>query len=193
MKRVVFLLLLAGCFVPLASAQENEHLQIGVFADYFRLSQTENNFGGVGARLGFMAYKLFKFEAQMSYDFTQNFTEGFNNGTGIVAIQRTNVRILHGEAGPKIDLGHGRIRPFVTVKGGGIDFNVSNRPATIGTAFSQISNIRASNVNGVLYPGGGLEGHLGPLGLRFDIGDEIYFNNGAHHNLSLAFGPYIRF
>jgi hypothetical protein len=38
-----------------------------------------------------------------------------------------------------------------------------------------------------------LEGHLGPIGLRLDVGDEIYFNSGAHHNLSMAFGPYIRF
>jgi len=48
-------------------------------------------------------------------------------------------------------------------------------------------------VNGVFYPGGGLEGHLGPVGLRWDIGDEMYFNSGTHHNLRMAFGPYIRF
>jgi hypothetical protein len=48
-------------------------------------------------------------------------------------------------------------------------------------------------VNAVLYPGGGLEGFLGPLGLRFDVGDEIYFNGGAHHALRVAFGPVIRF
>ena len=39
----------------------------------------------------------------------------------------------------------------------------------------------------------GLEGHLGPVGLRLDVGDEIYFASGTHHNLRLAFGPYIRF
>jgi hypothetical protein len=50
-----------------------------------------------------------------------------------------------------------------------------------------------SNVDGVLYPAGGLEGHLGPLGVRFDIGDEWNFNSGAHNNLRIAFGPYIHF
>jgi hypothetical protein len=194
MKRIALLVFLAGCFVPRASAQENEHLQVGVFADYFRPAQTDNNFGGVGARVSFASYKRLKFEAQMSYDFNQAFTEGFTNtGTGAVTLSRSGMRILHGEVGPKLDLGHGAIRPFVTVKGGGISFGLSNAPATVGTFFSSVNNLRTSNVSAVLYPGGGLEGHLGPIGLRLDVGDEIYFNSGAHHNLSMAFGPYIRF
>jgi hypothetical protein len=193
MKRVALLVFLAGYLVPHAAAQE-EHVQVGVFADYFRLGQTDNNYAGVGARVSFMSYKLLKFEAQMSYDFNQVFTEGFTNtSTGAVTLSRTGMRVLHGEIGPKLDLGHGRIRPFVTVKAGGINFSISNTPATIGTVFSSVNNLRTSNVSGVLYPGGGLEGHLGPIGLRLDVGDEIYFNNGAHHNLSMAFGPYIRF
>jgi hypothetical protein len=48
-------------------------------------------------------------------------------------------------------------------------------------------------VNGVLYPGDGLQGHLGPIGLRLDVGDEIYFNHGARNNLRVAFGPVIGF
>jgi hypothetical protein len=48
-KRLSFLLFLTSCFVPLASAQDGEHVQLSVFADYFRLAQTGNNFGGVGA------------------------------------------------------------------------------------------------------------------------------------------------
>jgi hypothetical protein len=58
---------------------------------------------------------------------------------------------------------------------------------------SQIADLRASSVSGAFYPGGGLEGHLGPVGLRLEAGDEMYFNHGAHHNLRMAFGPYIRF
>ncbi len=107
MKHVALLLVLAGCIVPRAAAQE-EHIQVGVFADYFRTSQTDNNFAGVGARVGFMSYKLLKFEAQMSYDFNQAFTEGFTTtGTGAVTVSRSGMRILHGEIGPKLDLGHG--------------------------------------------------------------------------------------
>jgi hypothetical protein len=48
-------------------------------------------------------------------------------------------------------------------------------------------------MNGVFYPGGGLEGRIGPVGLRLDIGDEMYFNGGAHNNLRVSFGPFIRF
>lgn len=53
--------------------------------------------------------------------------------------------------------------------------------------------MRASNVNGVLYPGSGLVSHLGPIGLRLDVGDEIYFNHRSHNNLRVAFGPVLRF
>jgi hypothetical protein len=57
---------LASCFVPLASAQDDEHVQVGVFAEYLRLAQTDNNFGGVGARVSFQAFKEIKLEGEMS-------------------------------------------------------------------------------------------------------------------------------
>jgi hypothetical protein len=38
-----------------------------------------------------------------------------------------------------------------------------------------------------------LEDYFGPLCVRFDIGDEMYFNHGTHNNLSISLGPYIRF
>ncbi len=192
MKRCVFLLLLAGCVVPLASAQDREHIQLEVFADYFRLAQTDNNFGGVGALASFQAFKELKLAAQMSYDFNQTFTEGFTD-TGTVTFSRTNLRILHGEFGPRMNIGHHAIQPLVTLKGGFVDFRIDGAPATLGTFFSSVNGLRARNVNGVLYPGGGLQGHLGPIGLRLDVGDEIYFNHGAHNNLRVALGPVIRF
>ncbi len=33
----------------------------------------------------------------------------------------------------------------------------------------------------------------GPVGLRLDMGDEMYFNSGTHHNLRVAFGPFLTF
>jgi hypothetical protein len=75
-KRLALFIFLAGCLVPFASAQDREHVQLGVFADYFRWAQTSSNLGGVGALAGFQAFKQVKLEAQMSYDFTQTFTEG---------------------------------------------------------------------------------------------------------------------
>jgi hypothetical protein len=195
MKRLVFLFILAGWLVPLASAQETEHIQVGVFADYFRLGQTDTNFGGLGARLGVVAYRSLKLEGEMSYDFDQAFTEQIRDTTtGSITLRRSGMRILHGEFGPKVNLGeHYHVHPFVTLKGGFVDFRINNAPATIGTFFSSVDSLRRNNVNGVLYPGGGLEGHLGPVGVRLDIGDEIYFNHGTHNNLRIALGPYIRF
>ena len=44
-----------------------------------------------------------------------------------------------------------------------------------------------------LYPAVGVEGHLGPIGIRLEAGDEIYYAGGTHHNPRAAFGPFIRF
>jgi hypothetical protein len=195
MKRFAFLFFFAGWLVPLASAQESEHVQIGIFADYFRQDQTSTNFAGLGGRVGFRVFHNIKLEAETSYDFDQSITETFTSPTtGAVAVRRTGMRILHGEFGPKVNLGeHHHIHPFAVLKGGFIDYRINAGAATIGTFVSNISSLRTSNTSGVFYPGGGLEGRIGPLGLRFDIGDEIVINNGAHNNLRLAFGPYIRF
>jgi hypothetical protein len=195
MKRAALLLLfITNWAVPGAFAQDNEHVQVGVFADYFRLSQTDTDLLGVGGRASFVAYKRLKFEAEMSYDFSRAFTEGFtDNSTGNVIVQRTNLRVIHGLFGPRINLGRHAVQPFVTAKGGLINFRLDNSPATFGTFASSVSGLRENNVLGTFYAGGGLEGHLGPIGLRLDIGDEMYFNNGTHSNLKATFGPVIRF
>jgi hypothetical protein len=195
MKRVVVLLLfITGWVVPSAFAQDNEHVQVGVFADYFRLSQTDTDFLGVGGRASFVAYKRLKFEAEMSYDFSRPFTEGFiDDSTGTLIVQRTNMRVVHGLVGPRINLGRHAIQPFVTAKGGLINFRLDNSPATFGTFTSSVSGLRENDVTGTFYAGGGLEGHLGPIGLRLDVGDEMYFNDNTHHNLKATFGPIIRF
>jgi len=44
-----------------------------------------------------------------------------------------------------------------------------------------------------LYPGAGVEGFWGPFGMRLEVGDEIYFDNGARNNLKVTVGPVIRF
>jgi len=56
-----------------------------------------------------------------------------------------------------------------------------------------VNNLRTNNVDAALYPGGGIEAFLGPFGLRAEVGDEIIFVNGAHHNWKISFGPQIRF
>lgn len=191
-RLTLVILLLLGGFLPIAAAQEQG--QVGVYGDYFRFARTDTNFAGVGARVGFNTNRYLGFEAEVNYDFDQAFNEGFNNtGIGSVSVVRSDVHILHGLFGPTLQTGHGAIRAFVTVKGGFINFHFGSNPGTIGGFTSSVADLRSNNVNGVLYPGGGLEGHVGPIGLRLDVGDEIYFNSGANHNLRVSFGPIFRF
>src|ERR1700758_5634352 len=60
MKKLILLLIFSACAVPAASAQENDRMQVGVFADYFRASQTNSNFAGLGGRFTFTAYRGLK-------------------------------------------------------------------------------------------------------------------------------------
>jgi len=192
MKRFAILLFLAALLVPLASAQDR--FQVGAYADYFRLSQTNTNMAGLGGRAAIRVFSHVMLEGEMSYDFQQAFSEGFTNPSGgVVTFQNSNLKVLHGLAGPKFIGGHGRIRPFLTVKGGIVNFRLDPRPASVAGFVSSVENLRSNNVSGVLYPGAGFEGHIGPVGLRLEAGDEIYFAGGTHHNPRVAFGPFIRF
>lgn len=192
MKGIALLAGLVLLFSPSLFAQN--HGEVGIFGEYFRHRDTSTNFAGVGGRLSINTFKYVQLEAEMGYDFQRVFTEGFTNPTtGTVTLQRSPLRILHGLFGPKLQTGGGPLRAFVTAKGGFIDFRFDNRPATFATFSSSVDSLRASNVNAVFYPGGGLEAYLGPIGIRLDIGDEIYFRNGAQNNLRVAIGPHIRF
>ncbi len=191
MKRVALLLFFAGWLVPLASAQD--HFQVGAFADYFRLTQTNTNMAGIGGRVGYKAFSHVMLEGEMSYDFDQAFTDHCLSTGCTVTVANSSLKVLHGLFGPKIVAGHGAIRPFVTLKGGFVNFRLDPRPATFGTFTDSVNNLRANNVSGAIYPGAGVEGHLGPVGLRLEAGDEIYFAGSAHHNVRVAFGPFLRF
>lgn len=190
MKRVALLLFLAGWIVPAASAQE--HFQVGAYADYFRLSQTSTNMAGLGGRAGFKVFPHLMLEGEMSYDFDQAFTEVCRN-CPILTVAPSNLKVLHGLFGPKIVAGHGAIRPFITVKGGFVNFRLDPRPASFAGFVSAVDNLRSNNLSGTFYPAGGLEGHIGPVGLRLEAGDEIYFAGGKHQNLRVSFGPFMRF
>lgn len=194
MRRVLLLLGCVALLVPGVFAQKFEHIDLGVYADYFRSNQTSTNMAGLGGRVGVGVFSHVKLEGEMSYDFNQVFTEGFfNTSGGNVAFQNTGMRALHGLFGPKLELGHGAVRPFIEVKGGFVNYSFDGRNASFDTFVSSVDNLRSQNMNGVVMPGGGIEGKLGPLGLRLDVGDEMYFNHGTHHNLKVMFGPFVRF
>ena len=198
MKNIIFIMVLAlGAYVVPGAFAQN-HGEVGVFADFVRLSPTDTNNLGVGGRLSVNVHPNVQLEGEMSYDFARNFTERFTLGpagspTGSTGFSRTGIRILHGLFGPKFQTGGEAIRAFGTIKGGFVNFRLDDRPATFGTFTSSVDSLRTDNVNGVVYPGGGVEFYLGPIGIRGEAGDEIYFNHGAHNNLRVAIGPNIRF
>jgi hypothetical protein len=199
MKRVVLLVVLAVAFaVPGAFAADDgtglNHVEFGAFADYVRLNVLNNaNLWGLGGRVAFNAVRSVQFEAEMSYDFERTFVSSTTNTTGTTTV-RSNLSLLHGMFGPKIQTGGGPVRLFVTAKGGFLNFRggAGNNSAT-GNFTNQIGGITTGDTNGVFYPGGGLELFGGPIGLRFEVGDLMFFDNGAHNNLRVTVGPQFRF
>lgn len=191
MKRVALLFFLAGWLVPLASAQD--HFQVGAYGDYFRVTQTSSDMAGLGGRVSYKVFSHVMLEGEMSYDFEQAFAERCLSTGCTVTVANSNIKVLHGLVGPKFIGGRHAIRPFLTVKGGFINFQLNPRPASFSGFVSSVDNLRSNNVSAVLYPALGVEGHLGPIGLRLEAGDEMYFASGTHHNPRVAVGPYIRF
>jgi hypothetical protein len=194
MKRC-FGILLASLFlsVPMVMAQDHsDHVEVGAFVDYFRLTDFSptRNFIGVGGRAAFALHRDVQIEAEMAYDFKRNYTSTFSNGVSTELVN-ASYRTLHGFFGPKFQTGSGPFRVFLTGKVGFDNFSVNNQNATSG--FVNTVGLTNGATFFAVYPGGGVEAFAGPIGLRAEIGDDIYFNNGAHNNLRVTFGPQFRF
>jgi len=176
------------------SPSTENHVEFGVFADYFRLSQTDPviNFVGVGGRAAFNVHPNIQLEAEMSYDFRRNFTNTFSNGLTTDFV-RTGVRPLTALFGPKFQAGtSGPFRVYVTGKVGFVNFDSNHQGAPAGFT-SSLEAVTNGDTRFALYPGAGVEGFWGPFGLRLEAGDEVYFDNGAQNNLKVTFGPTFRF
>lgn len=200
MKRVfVFATVMALITVPsLMAAQESHedynHGSVGIFADYLRFEPngaSTTNFVGFGARAGFNANRFMQLEAEMNYDFERNFTTINNNG-GSTSFTTTRLRPLTGLFGPKIQT-PGPFKFYVTGKVGFINFTRTGAAVTPGTVGNAISSVGGPGTHFAAYPGVGLEGFWGPFGLRAEVGDTIYLENGTHNNLRVTFGPQFRF
>ena len=172
-----------------------QRVEAGIFLDYLSISQTSTNNFGLGGRFGYRVHRKVMMEAELAYDYGINFHEAYRNITNgnITAIGRTSIGVTHGLFGPTLQPAKDRLRPFVTVKGGFMDFRLSPSLLPLTSFESTLLGIRTSSLNAAMYPGAGIEASLGPVGLRFELGDEIYFNNGAHNNLRITFGPILRF
>src|SRR6516162_6666457 len=81
MRIALFLVRCSACAAPCVLAQD--HFAVGALADDFRISRTDTNFAGVGARFGVGLGHRTMLEAEMGYEFEQAFTEEFSNGAAI--------------------------------------------------------------------------------------------------------------
>jgi hypothetical protein len=172
------------------------HAEVGIYGDYLRFSPGSNpiNFVGLGARAAFNVHPNVAIEGQLSYAFERNYSSTFKSGATTTLV-RSNVRPITGLFGPKFQVGSsGPFRLFATGKVGFVNFSTTNTSAASGSTFtSGVSGVGNGGNFLAVYPGGGIEGFAGPIGIRLEAGDEIYFNNGARNNLRLEFGPTFRF
>ena|SRR6266487_162413 len=196
MKRYFGILVASFFFaVPLLVAQESrpmDHVEFGGFVNYYRLTDPAPNrdFLGLGGRVAFGVRPSVQLEAEMAYDFKRNYTTTFTDGISTTAVT-SHLRTLHGFFGPKFQTGSGPFRVFVTGKVGFDNFSVTDQNAPSG--FTNAVGLGTGATYFALYPAGGIEAFAGPIGVRLEAGDDIFFNGGAHNNLRVSIGPQFRF
>lgn len=193
-RNVLGLALALVMIVPASFAQTtsstNNHAEVGAFVNYTLLHNAGNtNFFGAGGRLGFNVHPNIQIEAEGAYDFQRYINASVSSGGGATFTSvRSDLRMTHFLFGPKFQFGtSGPLRVFVTAKGGLLNFSTDTKFT------AQVNNIPFGDTNGVFYPAGGFELFAGWLGMRFEAGDEMYFDNGVNHNLRVTVGPTIRF
>lgn len=196
MKRYLGIILTSLFFAtPMVLAQESgrsDHAQVGIFAEYFRFGDPgpTRNYIGLGGRAAFNVNPSVQIEAEMGYDFERNYTNTFSDGVTTATVQ-SRLRTLHGLFGPKFQTGSGPFRVFLTGKVGFENFTVTNQNAPTG--FATAVGLGNGATYFAVYPGGGIEAFAGPIGVRAEIGDNIFMKNGVHNNMRISFGPQLRF
>jgi hypothetical protein len=193
MKLLPFLLVLLVMTSGVIFAQ---HVELGIFANYDRQSiqNAPQNLFGVGGRANFNLTSILQLELESAYDFKYPHFEVTEQGSTVI-INTSKLGLFHANAGFKVQTPDGSF--FLFLKGGVNQYqfssniqNVSGVPPTVDTIV-QPDN---SYAKGVLYPGGGIGFHAGPLGIRLDVGDEIHWVNGdTKHSVRVTFGPTFRF
>lgn len=185
---------------PPKSPSTYNHVELGVYGDLFRVSPANAatvNLLGLGGRLGINVQPHMALEAELNYDFEQNYTSvatsGGNTG-GTSTTITSGIRPITGLFGPKFQLGSsGPVRLFATGKVGFIEWSSSSRAASGSSFTTGLNQFGSGNTYFAAYPGGGIEFFGGPIGVRIEAGDEIWVNNGAYNNLRVTFGPTFRF
>jgi hypothetical protein len=179
--------------VPSLMAQDKDKFEVGAFGELFRYTNAPStqNFVGLGARVGFGMTPHTSLEAEMAYDFKKNYTSTFTNGV-TTSLGSTNFRTLHGFFGPNFHTDFGPVELFVTGKVGFDNFDVTNQNAPSG--FTSAVGLTSGTTAFAVYPAGGVEFFAHWVGIRLEVGDDIFFvSGGTHNNLRFTFGPQFRF
>jgi hypothetical protein len=183
---------LIALIMPSAFAS-GQHVELGGFASYgnFDVPRFPDTAVGAGARLDINITPWLAFEGEGSYDFKHPRFEIVTSGAN-VDVNTLRLGIVHGNGGLKFQLKGGSY--FLFLKGGILNFRPEvSTTSVVGAILNNQPGTETSTINATFYPGAGIGFHAGPLGIRVDAGDEIYWTNTAHHNLRITFGPTVRF
>jgi len=177
-----------------SSSFAQKRVEAGVFIDYLNISETSTNNFGLGGRFGYRVHRDVMLEAELAYDYGINFDEAYLNiaNGNITAIERTSVGVTQGLFGPSSSP-QAWIPSLRNSQRRFREFPPKPQPAPLqrcGQRHLRPSQLQPECRN---LSSSGSRGEPGPVGLRFELGDEIYFNNGTHNNPRVTFGPILKF
>lgn len=189
MDRFVARALLIGIVaLGLCAAAQAQRGEIGFYGDYLRFPPA--SLGGVGLKGLIALNRHIALEGEGSYYFNRTFSDtAIDPTTGATNVIHARMHATNWLGGLSFSKPSPRIRPFITMKMGLLTINPSSLPAPLVSTNTILNQIRSSHRNFAIFPGGGVEAYSGKWGFRLDIGDEIYFSNGANSNLRMTFGP----
>jgi hypothetical protein len=186
--RLLFMFVMI-CSIPAFS----QHVEIGVFGSYGNLDlpRFPNTAVGLGGRLNVNLTSHLVLEGEASYDFKHPAVEILSSGSGTFNVTTLRLGVIHGNGGFKVQTKGGSY--FLFFKGGVMNFRPESQTTSLPSFISGLIDTSGTTTQAVFYPGGGIGFHAGLLGIRVDAGDEMYWDNGTHHNLRITFGPTFRF
>ena len=186
----------AALWLTLAAPAVAQHFEASAFVGYAHLDvpNLPENTVSLGGRLDFPFIRFIKLEFEGGYDFP--IPEINISSAGNVAVVSTQqISGWRANGGLKFQTHGGSY--FFFLKGGAYWLEPSVDVRTIGgipIVVSPPTSLSTSAVKGTFYPGAGITFFAGPIGLRFDVGDEIFWLNGnARNTLRINFGPAFRF
>jgi hypothetical protein len=176
MRKVLLLLIVAVMSVPAVSAQEFDRINLGVYAESFRSNQNRNQHARTGRARGSEGVSASETGKRGVLRLQSGLCKRiykYERRNSDVSEYRDadDAGVVWAEAGTGAERGQA-----VSGKGGFVNYSFDARRHQRSVDF-------------------GVEGWKGgsAVGLRLDVGDETYFNDGTHHNLKVMSGPFVRF